>query len=68
MSSKESIDDIYRYIVAADKKDEKKKTKTTNSFNSEIEHFKMVLIGDTISARSVVKIKPPLSQEWIKML
>lgn len=68
MSSKDTIDDIYRYIVAVDKKEEKKKTKTSNSFDSEIEHFKQVLRGDTIPARSVVKIKPSFSQEWIKLL
>ncbi len=61
-----SLEDIYQFIIKPEgKKVKNKKNKENQSFDSEIEHFKEVLKGDTIPAKSIIKIKPQLSIEWI---
>ena len=61
-----SLEDIYQYIIKPEcKKTNNKKNKNNQSFDSEIEHFKEVLRGDTIPAKYIIKIKPQLSIDWI---
>jgi hypothetical protein len=67
------IDDIYKFIITDEKSKKNKKkprqqkatTKCSQSFDSEVEMFKKVLQGETVSAHKVIKIKPCLTQEWI---
>jgi hypothetical protein len=68
INNKDSIDDIYQYIVSADKKEKKKTKIKEDNYDSEIEYFKKVLKCDTVLARSIIKIKPLLSDEWIRLL
>jgi hypothetical protein len=69
---KRNIDELYEYIIAEDKSEQKKKRKTKKKkknkkeeeYDFEVEMFKRVISDETINAKEVTKIKPKMKGDW----